>query len=83
MSILHKAKSDNYLIVRYFLKSNVSRVILLINCIKGNFISESLLNLEVQTANTNFTWLYFETIDSFVLPYINSNILYSVHLFGI
>ena len=39
--------------------------------------------IEAKTAGTNFTWLYFEIFDSFVLPYINSNISYSVYLFGI
>ena len=41
-------------------------------------------NAEAKTANTSkCTWLYFVFPDSFVFSYFNSNILYSVHLFGI
>ena len=38
---------------------------------------------EAKTASTNFTWSYFVFPNNFVFPYFNSNILYSVHLFGI
>ena len=34
LSILHEASCDNYFIVKYLLKSNTIRVILLTNCIK-------------------------------------------------
>ena len=40
-------------------------------------------NAEAKTASTNFIWSYFVFPNSFVFPYFNSNILYSVHLFGI
>ena len=38
---------------------------------------------EAKTASTNFTCLYFVFPNSFIFPYLNSNILYSDHLFGI
>ena len=38
---------------------------------------------ETKTANTNFNWLYFVFPNSFVFPYFNTSILYSVRLFGI
>ena len=40
-------------------------------------------NAEAKTASTDFTWSYFVFPSSFVFPYFNLNILYSVHLFGI
>ena len=36
-----------------------------------------------KTGSPNFTWLYFTFPNSSVFPYFNSNILCSVHLFGI
>ena len=38
---------------------------------------------EAKSASANFTWLHFLFPNSFVFPYFNSNILYSVHLLGI
>ena len=39
--------------------------------------------IEAKTASINLTYLYFQTFGSFALPYFNSNILYSFHLFCI
>ena len=36
-----------------------------------------------KTASNNFTWLYLVFHNSFVFPYFNSDILYSVYLFSI
>ena len=40
-------------------------------------------NADAKTASTSFIWSYFVFRNSFVFPYFNSNILYSVHLFDI
>ena len=39
-----------------------------------------MLQANRKSARTNFTWLYFQTLDSLLFPYLNPNILYSVHL---
>ena len=88
LPILHEATWDNYFIVKYLLKSNESREILLTNCIELAYFGAKF--------GANFVWKrrskkckyllylsYFVFPNSFVFPYFNSNILYSVYLFGI
>ena len=79
MPILHKATCDNYFIVKCLLKSNVSRVYLLNNCVELVWYKKG----ETKTANTNFTWSCLVFPNRFVFSYFNSSILYSVHLFSI
>lgn len=48
-----------------------------------NEILTEYKKVEAKTPSTNLTYLYFETFDSFVVAYFNSNIFYSIHLFCI
>ena len=40
-------------------------------------------DLKSRTASSDLNYLYFQTFDSFVFSYFNSNILHSIHLFCI
>ena len=84
LPILHKSTCDYYFIVKCLLKSNVWRVIFLINCIE---LAPYNLMLtwykKAKTVNANFTLLYLVFPNSFAFPYFNSSILCSVRLFGI
>ena len=86
LPILHKATCNNYFIVKCLLKSNVSRVVLLTNCIELAQYNLMLIwntKTETKTATTYLIWLYFVFPNSFVFSYFDLSILYSVHLFGI
>ena len=68
---MHEGTCDNYFAVKCLLKSNIARVILLIYYIKlayYNFILTYYKQIDVKTATTNLTWLYFQTFDSFLFP---------------
>ena len=65
---LPSATCDNYFIVKFLLKSNVTRVILLTNCIKlvkYNLMPTWYRKARAKSASTNFTWLYFVFPNSF------------------
>ena len=72
----HETTCHKYFILKYLLISLVEKLFYLL------IASNLLIALEAKTAANNFTWLLFKTLDSIVFPYFNSNILYSVHLFG-
>ena len=60
-----------------------------LNWVLNNCIGLAKYNLMLtwykkqKTASNNFTWLYLVFHNSFVFPYFNSDILYSVYLFSI
>ena len=65
---LPSATCDNYFIVKFLLKSNITRVILLTNCIKlvkYNLMPTWYTKARAKSASTNFTWLYFVFPNSF------------------
>ena len=62
------------------------RMILFANCIElawYDIILTYYEQMKAKTARANLTLLYFQTFNSFLFPYFNSNILYSVNLFCI
>ena len=79
--ILHETTCDNYFIVKWLFISIESRVTYQLHRTYLTWFKVD--KLEAKTVSTNFTWLYFKTFDTFIFPHFSSNILYSVHLFGI
>ena len=49
----------------------------------GNNFEKCSTNKKKQNCKYNLTSLSFQTFNSFVFPYFNSNILYSINFFSI
>ena len=82
LSIWHEATCDNYLIIKCLLKSNVSRVMLLTNCIELALYNLTLTKTETRskTASTIFLNIWQLYISAFQYEYflLSSFVSYSI-----
>ena len=85
-TIISRRRAIFTLPLNTFSKQMYQELLHLTNCIelaKYNLMLNLFKWVEEKTASNNFTLLYFAYRNNFVFPHFNSNVLYSLHLFGI